>query len=128
MNKIIIALTGAALALTGAAVSAQAPQQGGQHMRPANQGEAIAHADQRFQMLDTNRDGRLTQAELKEGKRKPGAKAGMHQRGGRDGKQRGQDRGSQFERLDTNRDGVVTQAEYRAHAAERFANRTARQR
>ena len=128
MKKIIIALTGAALALTGAAVSAQAPQQGGGHMRPANQSEAIAHADQRFQMLDINRDGRLTQAELQAGKRKPGAKVGKHQRGGPDGKPGGQNRRPQFEQLDTNRDGVVTQSEFRAHAVERFANRGDRQR
>ena len=123
MKKLIIAATAAAMLFTGAAVSAQPAQGGPANMRPTSQADAIARADQRFQRLDSNRDGRLTRTELQAGKQRAGAKAGQQRSGGPDVHKRGKKGGPQIERLDTNRDGVITRAEFRSHALERFANR-----
>ena len=122
MKKLTIAATAAAMLFTGAAASAQHAQRGTAEMRPTSQADALARADQRFQRLDSNRDGRLTRTELQAGKQRAGAKAGK-QRGRPDARKRAQNGGRHFERLDTSRDGVITRAEFRSHALQRFANR-----
>ena len=123
MKKLIIAASAAATLFTGAAVSAQPSQGGPAHMRPTSQADAIARADQRFQRLDTDRNGRLTRTELQAGKQRAEARADQKRSGGPDGQKRGRKGGLQIDRLDSNRDGLITRAEFRSHAVERFAKR-----
>ncbi len=84
--------------------------------------EALARADQRFDAIDTDRDGRISAAE----------RAALPQRGPRPaadgaappppppGGPRGFGGGRMLERADANRDGFVSREEFRAQAAAQF--------
>ncbi len=123
MRPLLLAASIAALALP-AVVSAQQPA------RPADGGmtraDALARADQRFDRIDTDHDGRITAAELaalpgRRGAPPPAAAAGQTPPPSPEA--RGPRRGGgarMFQRADANNDGVVTRDEFRAQAAAAF--------
>lgn len=117
-----LALTTAAMfgaTLVAGTVSAQQPPaptgaHGPRGHMPATREEATAKADQMFARLDTNRDGKVTQAEF--------AAARDARRERRDARRKaaGKTGERMFARADTDRDGSVDQAEHRATALARF--------
>ncbi len=99
----IILLAGALLATSGVAAAqpADGPRRG--PAADVTRDQAVARADQRFQRLDTNRDGRVTQEEARALRQ-----ARMTQRQER----RAERQGRMFDRLDTNRDGQISRDEF----------------
>lgn len=97
MKSIKILLAGATL-LAGAGVAvAQQPGARGP-MADVTRDQAVARAEQRFQQLDANRDGRVTADEARQVRQ-----AGRAERQGR-----------LFDRLDANRDGSLSREEFAA--------------
>ena len=109
MNKIVLA--GAALAALVSTAALAQPQ-----ARPAGQPltrEALAaRVDARFARLDANRDGAITQEELRA--RRGARQEGRGERRGQRQAQRGERRAEAFARLDTDRDGSISRAEFEA--------------
>ncbi len=105
MRSLIVAASLAAIALPGVALAAQTPPPPGSD-RVVTRADAIARADQRFDALDTDRDGKISAAE----RAAQTGQDGPHRRGG----------GRMLERADANRDGAVTRGEFRAMAAAGF--------
>ena len=116
MSRIYFAaiLAGAGFA-AAAIVAPLSAQQAASAAGEQTRAEALARADQRFDQLDANKDGKLTPDELAAG-RAPRGDAPPPPAGATPGRfgQR------MFARMDTNNDGVVDRAEYRANAAQRF--------
>lgn len=109
-----ILLAAAALAVSGTAV-AQTPAPNPANVRPerapVSRAEAMAKADQRFQQMDANRDGKVSPEE-----RRAWREAKRKQRPGReltqaDFRERAAKR---FDRIDTNRDGTIDAREREA--------------
>lgn len=97
-------------ALAAVAISpALAQPQPGDHpvmaMQPMTRAEVIQKVQEHFAMLDTDRDGFVTQAEMDAGK------GAMHDKMAQHREQRGD---SMFDRMDANHDGSVTRAEFDA--------------
>jgi Ca2+-binding EF-hand superfamily protein len=111
----ITLLAGALLAGTGVA-SAQ-PQGARGPAAEVTRDQALARADQRFQRMDANRDGRVTAEELRQV-----VQARMARREERGGQRQDQ----LFERLDTNRDGQLSREEFAQRRALRGERRAAR--
>jgi Ca2+-binding EF-hand superfamily protein len=104
MNKFTI-LGGAALvAIAGAALAQNAAPRMDRNADVTRQ-QAIERADQRFDRLDVNNDGRATPDEARQ----------AHEQ------RRGERAGRMFERLDLNSDGNVTRAEFDQARAQRGA-------
>lgn len=124
MRPLLLAASLTTLALP-ALVSAQqpAPRADGVQTRA----EALARADQRFDRIDTDRDGRITAAELaampgRRGAAPPPPAAGQtpppppaEARGPRGG-----GGARMLQRADANNDGIITREEFRAQAAAAF--------
>jgi Ca2+-binding EF-hand superfamily protein len=74
-------------------------------MAPMTRADVVQRVQKHFAMLDTNKDGFLTKAELQQ------AHGAMHSRGhaGMEG-----DPGAMFDRLDANHDGSITRDEFNA--------------
>lgn len=98
---------GAAVTAAGVAfaqpVAPQAPQAPHAPRAELTRDQVAANADQRFQRLDANRDGRVTADELRQAGEQ--RRAAMQQR-------RAERRGQAFDRLDTNRDGQISREEF----------------
>jgi Ca2+-binding EF-hand superfamily protein len=110
MKKIV--LGGAALAALAASAAFAHPH-GGEGPRagqPLTRADLEARIDARFARADADRDGYVTQAELRA--RAEAARA-------RRGERRGPGRQAAFERLDTDRDGMISRAEFEARPAMR---------
>lgn len=116
MRSFIVAASLAAIALPGVALAAQTPPPPPGADRVVTRADAMARADQRFDALDTDHDGKISAAE----------RAALPQRGprGLDGEagppRRGGGGARMLERADANRDGVITRGEFRAMAAAGF--------
>jgi len=96
---------GAAVAAAGVAIAQPAAPSASQPgPRPEmTRDQVAANADQRFQRLDANRDGRVTTDELRQlGEQR---RAAMQQR-------RTERQGQMFDRLDANRDGQISREEF----------------
>ncbi len=129
MRPLFLAAAIATTALTGAALARQAapPRPGADGV--VTRAEALALADQRFALIDTDNDGRLTAAEIAAMPRPrgpmrdmppppaPGADAGTPPPPGGG---RGMGGARMLERADADRDGVVSRDEYRAQATAMF--------
>jgi Ca2+-binding EF-hand superfamily protein len=101
-------LAGAAIAAAGVAV-AQPPAPRGPAPEVTRE-QAVQRADQHFQQLDADRDGRVTAAELQ-----ARAQGRMGQRQQRMAQRQGRmaDRqGQMFDRLDTDRNGQISREEF----------------
>ncbi|KQM12923.1 hypothetical protein ASE73_13125 [Sphingomonas sp. Leaf24] len=107
MRSFIVAASLAAIAMPGMAFAAQTPPPGPD--RAVTRADAMARADQRFDALDTDRDGKISATERAVAAG-PAGEDGPRRRGG----------GRMLERADANRDGVVTRGEFRAMAAAGF--------
>ena len=97
-------------ALAAAAISpalAQPPAQdhAAMAMQPMTRADVIRMVQDHFAMLDTNKDGFVTQAEM------DAAKGAMHERMMKHREQRGD---AMFDRMDANHDGSVTRSEFDA--------------
>jgi Ca2+-binding EF-hand superfamily protein len=101
----MITLAGAALAaLAIAPVSAQpAPGPRGPDAHPVTRADVQSRVQQRFGRIDANRDGFVTEAELRA--RVEASRAERQQR-------RGERRAQLFARLDANRDGSISREEF----------------
>lgn len=102
---------GAVLALAATGAVAQAPQWGaapGLRDGVQTRAEAVQRAQQRFVQTDVNRDGFLTQQELRQGRQ------AMRQQRQRtvDPARRAQRTERAFARLDLNRDGMISRQEF----------------
>ena len=107
MKKIVLA--GAAVAaLVSTAALAQARQAG----QPLTRDAVAARVDARFARLDANRDGAVTQDELRA--RSQARKEGRGERREQRQAQRGERRADAFARLDADRDGSISRAEFEA--------------
>jgi len=87
--------------------------------------DALAQADQRFDRLDANKDGKLTPDEIAasrgpRGNAAPPPADGAAPPSGERRGMPGRFGGRMFARLDANGDGVVDREEYRAWAGQRF--------
>lgn len=118
MRSLIVAASLAGIALPGI-VSAQTPPQSPRPMADGvlTREEAMARADQRFDALDTDHDGKISAAER--------AAMPQRQRGTVDGATpmpgRGRGMGDRMlERADADKDGMITREEFRAVAARGF--------
>ena len=147
-TKLTLALSAAALMLSGTAYAAPGMMGGADMTRAqaqqmatkmfdrmdANKDGKIDSADkaarqaQRFAKLDTDKNGAISQSEFatahadrgdRMGKRGEG-KRRMGKRGGKHG-MHGMHRGMGMKAVDANKDGVVTRAEFNAAAMARFA-------
>lgn len=125
MNRILLAamLAGAAFTTTAIAQTAPMPPAGPAEVETRDQ--AMARADERFDRMDVNHDGKLTPDELRPMRPMapppPRADGAMpppppppHGGAGPGGENR------MFARLDTNGDGAIDRSEFRAQAARRF--------
>jgi len=91
---------GAAVAAAGVAIAQPAAPGPRSEM---TRDQVAANADQRFQRLDANRDGRVTADELRQAGEQ--RRSAMQQR-------RAERQGQAFDRLDTNRDGQLSREEF----------------
>lgn len=115
MNRILLAAMLAGTAFTTAAIAQTLPPPDAAGVETRDQ--AMARADERFDQLDANRDGKLTPDELRPMAPPPADGAvppSPPPAGGPDMA------GRMFSRLDANGDGVIDRAEFRAQAARRF--------
>lgn len=103
MKAIKFSIIAGALLVTAGAASAQPGERGRGPAAEVTRDQAAALAEQRFQRLDADRDGRVTQEELRQQ-----VQARMANRQER----RAQRQGQLFERLDTNRDGQLSREEF----------------
>jgi hypothetical protein len=109
MNKIFFA--GAALAVLAAAPAAAQPGEGRDRLaQPRTRAAVAAQVQARFTRADSNRDGFVTQDEVR-------ARAEARR------EQRGERRDQRFERLDSNHDGMISRAEFEAPRAVRGGDR-----
>lgn len=99
------ALLSAAATIAVLAVSPSLAQPAPMTMQPITRAGIAAMIQQHFALLDTNRDGFLTKAEMDAGK------TARHDRMAERKASRGDAR---FDRLDTNHDGAVTRQEFDA--------------
>ena len=108
MKKIFFA--GAALAaLAAAPASAQPGDEGrGRLTPPQTRADVQAQVQARFVRADSNRDGFVTQDEVR---------AGAEGRRAKRQERRGERREQRFEQLDSNNDGVISRAEFEAPRA-----------
>ncbi len=97
----MILFTGVAVAAAGVAIAQPAAPPAPRAEMTRDQ--VAANADQRFQRLDANRDGRVTTDELRQLAEQ--RRATMQQR-------HTERQGQAFERLDTNRDGQISREEF----------------
>lgn len=97
----MILFAGAAVAAAGVAIAQ--PVGPSAPRAEMTRDQVAANADQRFQRLDANRDGRVTTDELREQAEQ--RRATMQQR-------RTERQGQAFDRLDTNRDGQISREEF----------------
>jgi hypothetical protein len=116
----------AALALIFAGLATVAAAQPGDghgrwgHARHDGRGERVAHVDAMFRVLDADRDGRITAAEI-DARRKARFAAADADADGRlsmaefDAMRRAMETERMFARLDADGDGFVTEAEAAAH-------------
>jgi hypothetical protein len=98
MRKLTLALSTAALAMTGTAIAQTAPAAPARERAPMadmTRAQVQARAEARFQRMDANQDGTVDQAD------------------------RQARRGQMFDRLDTDRDGSISRAEFDARTAQR---------
>lgn len=95
MRKFTLALSAAALTLSGAAVAQNAPARDRAPAADMTRAQAQARAEARFARMDANQDGTLDQAD------------------------RQARRGNMFDRLDTDRNGSISRAEFEAMAEKR---------
>lgn len=100
----ITLLAGAIIAATGVAIAQPGP------MLEMTRDQAAQRADQRFQRLDANRDGRVDADELRQV-----AEARLGQRRERMAERQGQ----MFERFDTDRNGQLSREEFSQRMAMR---------
>lgn len=106
MKAITPLLAGAALLAVAGSALAQQPGQRG----PAadlTRDQAVARADQHFQRMDANRDGRVTVQEAQQARQAF----------------RAERQGRLFDRLDANRDGSLSRAEFSARGQRRGGGR-----
>lgn len=96
-----ILFAGAAVAAAGVAIAQ--PATPGAARAEMTRDQVAANADQRFQRLDTNRDGRVTADEMRQAGEQ--RRETMQQR-------RAERQGQMFDRLDTNRDGQISREEF----------------
>jgi hypothetical protein len=109
MNKIFFA--GAALAaLCAAPASAQQGQGGARFAQPQTRATVAAQVEARFARADSNRDGFVTQDEVR-------ARSEARRQ------QRGERRAQRFGQLDSNNDGMISRAEFEAPRAMRGGGR-----
>lgn len=102
MRKLTLALSTAALALSGAAIAQTAPAAPAKPRAPMadmTRAQAQARAEAMFARRDANQDGTIDQAD------------------------RQARRGQMFERIDTNRDGAISRAEFDARTEQRAERR-----
>lgn len=124
MNRAIIAAalaTSCFIAVAAIAQTGPAPQRDTD--RVVTRDEALAQADQRFDRMDANKDGKLSPDEMRPTPPPPPADGsappppppagGPAMAGPRTGER-------MFARLDTNADGVVDRSEFRTQAGQRF--------
>jgi Ca2+-binding EF-hand superfamily protein len=124
MKKLFFA--GAALAVLAAAPATAQPRDGrGPVVEPVSRADVEARVQERFARADANRDGFVTQDEIRAGS---DARRGERMGGpGERMEQRGEGRGRLFDRLDSNRDGSISRAEFDARPAFRSGERGERQ-
>lgn len=103
-----ILFAGAALSVAGIAIAQ--PAAPAAPRAEITRDQAAARADQRFQRLDTNRDGRVTTQELQ---------AQAEQRRATREARRTERRGQMFDRLDTDRNGQISREEFSQRTAMR---------
>ena len=120
MKSIVVA--GAALvALTASAAVAQPEQRGGQ---PLTRAAVEARVDAGFARADANRDGFITQDEVRAGRQDRRGNRGEARAERRE--QRGERRAALFARLDANRDGSISRTEFESRQAVRGGDRAER--
>lgn len=96
--KIITTLFVGAAMVAGAGSAVAQERDGRGPMAEVTRDQAAAMADQRFQRLDADRDGRVTAQEMQQQRQV----------------RRGERQGQIFDRLDTNRDGALSRQEFAA--------------
>ncbi|WEK45291.1 MAG: EF-hand domain-containing protein [Candidatus Andeanibacterium colombiense] len=115
-KKIPLTLALCAATLGGAAAAHAAPDAGPQRGGPVSRAESLARADRMFDMLDTDRDGTLSPAELAAAaSRGPGGPPPAGFRGSGPGG--GPD---MLAKADSNKDGALSRAEFEASTLARF--------
>ncbi len=126
MNRFIVAATfavaGFGIVAASPLVAQTSPAPQDKADRTITREEALAQADQRFDRMDVNKDGKLDAAELAP-RRRPAMAAdnSMPPPPPADGAAPPPPPGGRMmARLDTNGDGFVDRAEYRAQAMRRF--------
>jgi hypothetical protein len=101
-------LAGALVALAaGTAAAAQPESPARSPAAEVTRDQALARADERFQRMDANRDGRVTAEELR-----ALGHARMAERSERRAERRAERQGQVFDRLDGNRDGQISREEF----------------
>lgn len=103
MKIVKLGLVAGALVAAAGMASAQPNAQARGPAAEVTRDQALARADQRFQRLDANRDGRITAEELRQV-----AQARMAQRQERRTARQGQ----MFDRLDADRNGQISREEF----------------
>jgi hypothetical protein len=86
---------------------------------PAGNGgnRAAQSVEERFKLLDTNKDGKVSQAEYVAAANPGGANAGANAGGNRRQGQPAAGREDRFKKMDTNKDGSLSLDEYKAGRA-----------
>lgn len=122
MKKIILAVSAAALALSAGMAVAQRPDR----TASVSRADVSARTDARFAQIDKDRNGVITEAEMKAGhgmrgdrRKMQGMMSGGPDRGKHHGARGGAPGGRS--RMDANNDGQVSRAEFGAQALQRFA-------
>ena len=120
MKKLVLAGTALAV-LTATAAIAQPAQRGGQALTRA---AVETRVDAGFARADANRDGFLTQEEVRAGRQ---ARKGQRGEGRAERREdRGERRAALFARLDTNRDGSISRSEFETRPAVSSGDRAER--
>ncbi len=123
MRPLLLAASILATAVSGMAVAGQVPPAApAPAAAPAadavlTRADALARADQRFALIDTDHDGRISAAERTAMPQQPRGPAG--DRPAAPGPE-GRGGGRALERADANSDGVVTREEFAAQAGTMF--------